>query len=63
MTVENEMEYITPSTVKVPHNNLFVSQGFVEKEQLLVEGSANSAGTLFQLNKKTGFVTIKFTSL
>ena len=31
MTVENEMEYITPSTVKVPHNNLYVSQGSVEK--------------------------------
>ncbi|MEC3029362.1 hypothetical protein P9Z86_05080 [Bacillus thuringiensis] len=52
MTVENEMEYMTPSTVKVPHNNLFVSQGFVEKEQLLVEGLANSAGTLFRAKQK-----------
>ncbi|MES9681806.1 hypothetical protein ABWK22_02575 [Gottfriedia acidiceleris] len=52
MTVENEMEYLTPSTVKVPHNNLFVNQGSVEKEQLIVEGLANSAGTLFRAVQK-----------
>ncbi|UOE58066.1 hypothetical protein [Cytobacillus oceanisediminis] len=48
MTVEKEMEYLTPNTVKVPHHNLFVKKGEVIKEELIVEGLAESEGTLFR---------------
>lgn len=52
MTVENEIEYISPSVVKVPHNNLYVLKGSVKKEQLVSEGYSQTAGTVFQSVQK-----------
>ncbi|MEK1829004.1 hypothetical protein AAAC51_07595 [Priestia megaterium] len=52
MSVENEMEYLTPTMVRVPHENLYVTQGSVTKEQLTPEGFAQSAGTLFRAEQK-----------
>lgn len=52
MTVENEMEYLTPSTVKVPHNNLYVLQGSADMEELIAEGYAERVGTLFRAKQK-----------
>lgn len=52
MTVENEMEYLTPSTLKVPHNNLYVQQGSANMEELIAEGYAERVGTLFRAKQK-----------
>lgn len=61
-TVENELEYLTPNTVKVPHTNLNVYQGTINSEQLLVEGASDERGTLFRSSTKNwlrnGNVTI-----
>ncbi|MEX3713577.1 hypothetical protein ABFV99_14330 [Cytobacillus horneckiae] len=48
MTVENEMEYLNPSTIKAPHKNLHIIQGRAEMEQLIVEGYSESVGTMFR---------------
>lgn len=51
MTVENEVDYLTPSSVQVPNRNLFVQQGIVIMEQLIPEGSSGT-GTLFRATQK-----------
>ncbi|BCT30492.1 hypothetical protein [Bacillus velezensis] len=53
MTVENEAEYVTPNTVKIPNSNLYTLQGTVNMEELIHEGYSETTGTLFRSEQKS----------